>query len=148
MADLLLGLPRSTRPAVAPAQRLARDIDRIRTRLREDRDLALVYWSQYRSREIVLEALDHPWSDLDLEALLTLSPDALTGVHAFFDEVRGLRSWALHTEAMPTTLGERLDVAARRLDALAEAVLPLLGGVPASEGGVLEIPEGWGSFER
>lgn len=148
MADLRLGLPRTTRPAVSPAERLARDIDRIRTRVREDRDLTLVYWSQYRSREILLEALDHPWSDLTLDALLTLAPDTLTGVQAFFDEVRGLRSWALHTEAMPTTLGERIDVAARRLDALAEAVLPALGGVPAGGDGIPAVPEGWGTFER
>ena len=131
-----------------PAERLALEIREILDRYDLERPYAVMYWSAYRAREPLLDALRHSWDDWTFGELTALEPTALAHAHAFFDDLRHFRLWARFTDAMPATLERRLDEFEARARPLAERAVEALGGVPEVEARDQQFPEGWASLVR
>jgi len=128
-------------------QVVAKDISHVLERLNGDRELALVYWNQYRSREILVDALVSSWHTWTVDQLTQLDLVQLDTVHRFYDAVERFRVWATLTEVMPATLERRLDAAVPQVTGLGEAAIEALGGRPP-EAEIIPVPPGWKTLHR
>lgn len=108
------------------ADDLRDDVTRMLERLRNDRDLIVIYWNQLRDRSMLLDALRTDWHGLTLEQLLTLDEAALDALEAFHAGADQLRTWSRWTEVMPATLEKRLDAALAALEPLGQRAVALL----------------------
>jgi hypothetical protein len=134
-------------PPRTRAQRVAEDIARVLERLVNDRDLALVYWNQYRSREMLTESMDTDFFRWSTAEMLELTPAEIEPVEVFYDALLRFRLWANHTEVMPATLERRLDAAVPQLCELGEAAIAALGGRPEPVAPPA-VPPGWKTLHR
>jgi hypothetical protein len=116
-------------------QELAASIHHLAHDLDADRPQAAYWFRTWRSKEPVLDVLDRVdppdgWLGRDMAAIAQLDPATYDAVEAFFDEVLRFRVWVRHTEVMPATWDDAMEAASRKLVALAERAVTLLGGVP------------------
>lgn len=139
-----------TRAYPAPrtlAQRVAADVHETLVRFDQDRELALLYFNQYRSKAELLDASRNTWRTRTVAELLELTPEQLQIVTAYFETLDRFRLWVTATEAMPATLEARYDLALGRLKALGARALDALGGVPPEPPPRI-VPPTWGTLDR
>lgn len=130
--------------------RLAAEIDRVVRTLRQDAEWIVTYYTAWRTKDPLLDALATTWADLSTAELLTLTPAQILAVDTFHDRLAGIRLWAENTDAMPLALGEKLEDALARLERAAAPAIDALGGLPNIPRATTPrvAPSWWGTFQR
>lgn len=134
-------------PPPGAASRVASEVFASLTRVHTDRELALTYFSQYRSKAELRDATKSSWRTLPAGDLLELTPEQLVLAEAYFDTLARFHLWLGVTEAMPATLEARYDLAERTLEAQAAVAIHALGGLPPEPPPPPRLPT-WGTLDR
>ncbi len=134
-------------PPRTVAQRVAADVDETLARFTLHRDLALLYFNQYRSKTELLDAARNSWRTLGVTELLELTPMQFQLATSYFETLDRFKLWVTATEAMPATLEVRYDLALERLQTIGARALEALGGVPP-EPPHRVVPPFWGTLDR
>jgi hypothetical protein len=138
-------LPQPARRTIS--QRLAEEVDDLRSNLRADKDYVILFWNLYRNKDRLLEGLEHTYRTVTMSELLQLDASQISTVEAFYEAIDHFSLWVRQTEAMPASLERRYDRFLERLEPLHAAAMASLGGRPPSADRPT-FPREWTSLSR
>ena len=111
---------------------MALEIARIVDDLALRRDFLMRIWGRFRDRSPFLETVYNRYKSVGFPDLVDLETDEVVVVEAFFRKLDEFRLYVSYTQDMPTTMGDRYDLAVEQLVVLGEQAVEALGGAPES----------------
>lgn len=115
---------------ISAAHQLATALDDFDRRLGGIEHWGPTYWSLYRARAPILEALAAPWRSMSTEALLELPAELYRDLEQLDRNVGRFSAWVQSTEAMPARLEARLTRFLTTHEALVGQLRAALGVAP------------------
>lgn len=126
---------------------LVLEIVRIVEDLSARREFMVGVWSRTRRREVLIDTVHSRWRSVGVAELLELTEDQMVALDTFHRELEELRVYLSHTDDMPMSLGDQLELALSRLLPLGDAALAALGAPPMREVELNSASYGWRSLE-
>jgi len=111
---------------------MALEIARIVDDLALRRDFLMRTWGRFRDRTPFLETVYNRYRSVGFPDLVDLETDEVLVIEAFFRKIDEFRLYVSYTQDMPTTMGDRYDLAVEQLRVLGEHAVEVLGGAPES----------------